>query len=110
MKMPIRTLAIALTGSLIAVGFAAPGMAAKAEVAQVQVLGRTWTVSQNRKKPNAYVASRDNTNLNPFGKPVARRTPQAVRALELATGCKVVPGTLWQTVGAEFHADMACNR
>lgn len=77
-------------------------------VKQVVVLGRTWSVSQSRDKANAYRAVRDNNNLNPFGKPVARRTPQAVRALELATGCRVIAGTLWQNPSAEYFADMAC--
>ena len=79
------------------------------ETKQVQVLGRTWTVTETTEKPGSYVARRDNNNLQIFGKPVALRTPQAVKALELATGCKVVPGTLWQDVSAEYYADMACS-
>lgn len=74
----------------------------------VQVMGRTWTVTENPKIPNAYEAQRDNNNLQPFGKPVALRTPQAVRALQLATGCKVVPGQIRQDVSARYYANMAC--
>ncbi|MDU9005067.1 hypothetical protein [Sedimentitalea todarodis] len=83
-------------------------LSGKPDGKQVEVLGRTWTVSSVADRPNAFVAWRDNNNLNPFGRPVALRTPQAVRALELATGCKVVPGRLWQDTTAEYHADMAC--
>lgn len=74
----------------------------------VQVMGRTWTVTENPKVPDAYEAQRDNNNLQPFGRPAALRTPQAVRALQLATGCKVVPGQITQDVSARYYADMAC--
>jgi ABC-type Fe3+-hydroxamate transport system substrate-binding protein len=74
----------------------------------VEVMGRTWTVEPNPHRTNAFVAWRDNNNLNPFGRPVALRTPQAVTALELATGCKVVPGRIYQNTSAEYFADMAC--
>lgn len=101
------------TGLLIGMVLALAGCAdfqlyGTSEVKQVEVLGRTWTVSDVPDRPNAFVASRDNNNLNPFGRPAALRTPQAVKALELATGCKVVPGKLWQDTSAEYHADMAC--
>ncbi len=109
MNSPMTTMALILAGSLIATGLAAPAVAGKAEVRQVQVLGRTWTVTADPKQPGSYVAWRDNNNLNPYGKPVARRTPQAVRALELATGCRVVPGSLRQNVAAEYRAVMACG-
>ena len=99
----------ATLGILLAVsGCADFQFSGKTDVKQVQVLGRTWTVSTVPHRPNAFVASRDNNNLNPFGRPVALRTPQAVRALELATGCKVIPGKIWQDTMAEYHADMAC--
>lgn len=97
-------MALALTGC------AEFGLSGKPDVKHVQVLGRTWTVSNVPDRPNAFVAWRDNNNLNPFGRPVALRTPQAVKALELATGCKVVPGRLWQNTSAEYHADMACPK
>ncbi|MBK0326483.1 hypothetical protein I5535_04165 [Rhodobacteraceae bacterium F11138] len=109
MTTPMQSFSTFLGAPLLAIALSAPLCAGEADTRLVQVLGRTWTVSENPKQPDSYVAFRDNNNLNPFGKPVARRTPQAVRALELATGCKVIPGTLWQTVGAEFHAKMRCN-
>ncbi len=101
------------SGLLFCMAFALTGCAelqlpGQRDIKQVNVLGRTWTVSSVPHRPNAFVASRDNNNLDPFGRPVALRTPQAVSALELATGCKVVPGRIWQDTTAAYHADMAC--
>ncbi len=75
---------------------------------EVQVLGRTWTVTELPGVTNGYIARRDNNNLNPFGRPAALRTPQAVRALQTATGCRVVRGKLWQNTSAEYYAEMSC--
>ncbi|MBJ6371323.1 hypothetical protein [Sedimentitalea arenosa] len=104
MKTPILLTALALgvAGCSTTNPFDPP------ESTQVQVMGRTWTVTAEPDRANAFVAERDNNNLNPFGGPAAQRTPQAVRALQLATGCKVVPGRISQDVGAIYHADMAC--
>jgi hypothetical protein len=77
-------------------------------VAQTEVLGRTWEVSQNAQVPDLYRAQRDNNNLNPFGKPAMRRTPQAIAALRDGTGCQIVPGSLYQDVSAYFYAKLAC--
>ena len=95
---------------LVLAGCTTPVLFDEPESKQVQVLGRTWTVTETPDKPGSFVARRDNNNLQPFGRPAALRTPQAVRALELATGCKVVPGKLWQNTSAEYHAEMACTR
>ena len=78
------------------------------ESEQVSVLGRTWTVTADPKRVNTFMAERDNNNLQPFGRPAALRTPQAVRALQLATGCKVVSGRISQNVAAVYTADMNC--
>lgn len=75
----------------------------------VQVLGRTWTVYPVEDQTAVYVAQRDNLDLNPFGAPSARRTPQAVRAIELATGCKVVRPSLQQDSSARFFARVNCG-
>ena len=76
----------------------------------VTVMGRTWTVTQyDHDRPNAWKAVRDNNNLNPYGRPAAPRTPQAVQALQQATGCRVIPATLYQNTSAEFYADMSCG-
>ena len=84
---------------------AKPAVAAKT----VEVRGRTWTVSQVGENPDSFTASRDNNNLNPFGRPAARRSPQAAKAIELATGCQVLHATLWQDTTARFYADVACK-
>ncbi len=102
MKVQLATVALVLAGCTTA------DLTGSDNAKQVQVLGRTWTVVENPEKSDAFIATRDNNNLQPFGKPVARRTPQAVRALELATGCKVIRETLWQNVSADFYADVAC--
>lgn len=104
---PVRAIAFILLGITLS-GCAEYDLSGAPEPKQVQVLGRTWTVTEVADRPNTFVASRDNNNLNPFGRPVALRTPQAVRALQLATGCKVVPGKIWQDTSATYHADMAC--
>lgn len=75
----------------------------------VKVLGRTWTVSPLKDQPSAYVAQRDNLDLNPYGAPAVRRTPQAVRAIQLATGCRVVRSTVTQDTSARFFASVACR-
>lgn len=107
---PVTAKLLVLGAVLAIAGCAETGIFDKPEVQQVQVLGRTWTVENVPERPNAFVAWRDNNNLNPFGRPVALRTPQAVRALELATGCTVVPGRIWQDTSARYSADMACPK
>lgn len=101
-----RTLILGVT--LILTGCAEFAPDSTREARQVQVMGRTWTVVPDGDRTNAFVAWRDNNNLNPFGRPAALRTPQAVRALQAATGCTVVPGRIYQTDSAEYHAEMAC--
>lgn len=75
----------------------------------VQVLGHTWTVSPAKNKTAAYVAVRDNNDNRLFGIPAVRRTPQAVRAIELATGCKVERTTMVQDTSARFYASVTCK-
>ena len=75
----------------------------------VTVLGRTWTVYPSPDQPGVYVAQRDNLDLNPYGAPSARRSPQAVRAIQLATGCRVVSSTMIQDTSARFFASVVCK-
>jgi hypothetical protein len=75
----------------------------------VQVLGRTWTVSPLKDKQAGYSAVRDNNDNKRFGRPVARRTPQALRAIELATGCRVVRSSMVQDTSARFFATVQCK-
>jgi len=62
----------------------------------VKVLGRTWTVYPDQNQPGVYVAQRDNLDLDPYGAPAVRLTPQAVRAIEQASQCRVVRSSLVQ--------------
>lgn len=75
----------------------------------VQVLGRTWTVSPVADQAAVFMAVRDNNNNEMFGKPVARRTLQAIRAIETATGCRVVQSTVAQDTSARFFASVVCK-
>ena len=75
----------------------------------VKVLGRTWTVYPLKDQPSVYAAKRDNLDLNPYGAPTVRRTPQAVRAIEQATGCRVVRSTMTQDTTARFFASVVCK-
>jgi len=79
------------------------------DVEYVKVLGRTWTVYPVKDQPSVYAAKRDNLDLNPFGAPPARRTPQALRAIETATGCRVVRSTMVQDTTARFFASVVCK-
>lgn len=77
-------------------------------VKTVVVRGRTWTIEQGKKRPNSFRASRDNNNLNPFVSPAAPLPPQAVSAIQQATGCKVIPSSMWENPSAVFFADVTC--
>ena len=79
------------------------------DIKYVKVLGRTWGVYPSPDQPSVYVAQRDNLDLNPYGAPSARRSPQAVRAIELATGCRVAHSTMVQDTSARFFASVACS-
>lgn len=75
----------------------------------VQVLGRSWAVFPAPGFPDVYVTQRDNLDLNPYGAPPYRRTPQAIRAIELATGCKVVKSDIVRHVTARYFASVDCG-
>ena len=74
----------------------------------VNVLGRTWAVTQIVDQPPTFKAVRDNNNLNPYGPPAALRTTQAIRAMESATGCKVILSTMYQNMSGNFFSEMSC--
>ena len=75
---------------------------------EVNVSGRTWTVRQDRRDPATWSAIRDLNNYQLFGKPVALLAPQAVKAIELGSNCKVQQPTLRQDVNARFYAKVTC--
>jgi hypothetical protein len=102
----MKFLALALVLTLSACATINPPSDARNQ--QVEVMGRTWTVTRNAAYPNSYSAVRDNNDLDPYGPPAKRRTPQAIRAVELASGCKVESSSLWQDTTARFYANMIC--
>jgi hypothetical protein len=77
----------------------------------VQVLGRSWAVFPfpGSEFPDVYVTQRDNLDLNPYGAPPYRRTPQAIRAVELATGCKVDKANVVRHVTARYFTSVDCS-
>lgn len=77
-------------------------------VKTIVVRGRTWTVAQGKQQANSFRATRDNNNLNPFVLPAAPLPPQAVTAIEQATGCKVILSSMWENPSAQFFADTIC--
>lgn len=74
----------------------------------VNVYGRTWAVSRIADEPPTFKAIRDNNNLNPYGPPAKLRTTQAIRAMETATGCKVILPTMYQNMSGHFFSQMSC--
>jgi len=75
----------------------------------VTVLGQSWAVFPAGGFDSVYVAQRDNLDLNPYGAPHYRRTPQAIRAIELATGCRVNRSDIVQNITARYFASVTCN-
>ena len=58
------------------------------EPVQVTLWERVWTVAPIKERPGSYSAIRDAGDNNPFGRPAIRKSVQAKRAFETATGCK----------------------
>jgi hypothetical protein len=76
---------------------------------QTTYMSRTWQISRSSENVNSIRAIQDNNNLNPFGRPAMRKSIQATRAIEQATGCKVERNTLYKNVSDVFYADVACK-
>ncbi len=77
-------------------------------IKQVEVLGRIWTVAPDPNNPGYFTAQRDNNDLDPYGRPAVLRTIQATRAIEQATGCRVLRNTMVQDTSARFVASVTC--
>lgn len=75
----------------------------------VQVMSRTWAVTQVGDAPAIYRAVRDTNDFNPYGPPAALRTIQAIRAIEAATGCRVDRSTLVQNISGHFFSQVVCT-
>jgi hypothetical protein len=76
---------------------------------QTTYMGRTWQISRSSENLNSIRAIQDNNNLNPYGRPAMRKSIQAKRAIEQATGCRVVRDTLYKNVSDVFYSDVACK-
>ncbi len=100
---------LAISAALLLAGCNALPTANEQPTKTVQVMGRQWAVVQISEEPATWKAVRDNNDLNPFGRPAATRTAQGIRAIEAATGCKVVRSTMYQTDTGAFYSQVACN-
>ncbi len=110
----MRRVLTALIGALLLSGCAELGIPeieiSRAESQQVTVLQRSWSVTQISEAPLTYKAVRaPMPNYQLFGPPAVTKTTQAYRAIETATGCKVVRGTMYQNISAEFFAQVVCT-
>ncbi|KUJ80398.1 hypothetical protein AVO45_04930 [Ruegeria marisrubri] len=92
----------------LATASASPVMA-KEETKTVNVMSRTWAVTQVSDEPVVYRATRDNNNLNPFGPPPRLRTTQAIAAIQQATGCTVIRSSMYQNISGQFFSQVVCN-
>ena len=75
----------------------------------VDVRGHSWAVFPVKGQPSVFGAQRDNLNYNLYGAPPYRRAPQAIQAIELATGCRVRRDDLAEFITARFYASVVCN-
>ncbi len=75
----------------------------------VNVLSRTWAVTQVSEAPVIYRATRDMNNLNPFGPPARMRTTQAIAAVQQATGCAVIRSSMYQNISGQFYTQVSCR-
>lgn len=102
------TLALAVPGAQADAGnliWLKPGQ----EIYYVKILSRLWSVVQVSDDPVVWRAVRDWNNLNPYGPPAVPRTVQATRAIEQATGCKVIASSMYQTISGDFFSQVACR-
>ncbi|WP_171100480.1 MULTISPECIES: hypothetical protein [unclassified Ruegeria] len=107
MRLRALTLTLCCTLGLSAV-FSAP-VAAAEDTKSVTVFTRTWAVTQVADEPVIYRATRDNNNLNPFGRPAMLRTTQAIAAIQQATGCKVIVNSMYQNISGQFFSQVNCG-
>lgn len=75
----------------------------------VHVMSRTWAVSQVSDQPVIWKAMRDFNDLDPYGPPAALRTIQAIRAIESATGCRVIRSSMYQNISGQFFSQVTCG-
>ncbi len=107
--MVLRGSMLALAATVGLTTFQATPVVAKEETKQVFVMSRTWAVTQVSDAPVVYRATRDNNNLNPFGPPPRLRTLQAATAIQQATGCRPIVGSMYQNISGQFFSQVSCN-
>ena len=98
---------LALAFGIAAIAGAAQA-AGPADVREVTLWGRTWTIVEVADKPGTFAAKQDNNGNNPFVRPSIRKSVQAKRALESATGCRVVWSTMTKNINDTFFAPVSC--
>lgn len=96
-------------GLVIGLAAGAAQAAGPTDPQQVTLWGRTWVVSPLEDKPGSYYAVQDNNDFNPFVRPSIRKSIQAKRAIETATGCKVTWSTMTKDIRDTFYAPVTCN-
>ncbi|WP_424832804.1 hypothetical protein [Ruegeria sp.] len=107
--MRLRSTSLALATVVGLTSMVAAPVVAKDETKTVNVLSRTWEVTQVTDAPVVYRATRDNNNLNPFGPPPRTRTAQAIAAIQAATGCKVIFSSMYQNISGQFFSQVSCG-
>lgn len=107
MKLPAA--ALLLTLALPVMGCLEEPVFGKQPTNEVQVLGRTWSVTQIAEQPPTYRAFRNATTQDPFGPPGSLKETQAVKAIEASTACRIVPSSFYRDVADYFYAQVTCG-
>lgn len=106
--MALRNVTLALAAAIGLTALDVNPATAK-ETNTVNVMSRTWAITQVSEAPVVYRATRDNNNLNPFGPPPRLRTIQAIAAIQQATGCKPIVASMYQNISGQFFSQVSCN-
>ncbi|SMO93379.1 hypothetical protein [Ruegeria faecimaris] len=106
--MALRNVTLALAAAIGLTALDVTPATAK-ETNTVNVMSRTWAITQVSEAPVVYRATRDNNNLNPFGPPPRLRTIQAIAAIQQATGCKPIVASMYQNISGQFFSQVSCN-
>jgi len=96
-------------GLVLGLAAGAAQAAGPTEPQQVTLWGRSWVVVPVDSQPNMYIAVQDDNNLNPFGRPAIRKSIQAKKAVETATGCKVIWSGMKKDIRDTFYAPVTCD-
>ncbi|GAA6158776.1 MULTISPECIES: hypothetical protein [Ruegeria] len=107
--MVLRGSMLALAAVIGLTAINATPVVAKEPTKSVSVFSRTWAITQVSDAPVVYRATRDNNNLNPFGPPPRLRTLQAIAAIQQATGCTPIRGSMYQNISGQFFSQVSCN-